>query len=50
MRCDEEGEKDGEVAADEAKKTLEKIQKATDDGVKRIDEMVVAKEKEVMTV
>ena len=46
----EEGEKDGEVAADEAKKTLEKIQKATDDGVKRIDEMVVAKEKEVMTV
>ncbi|HSB18369.1 MAG TPA: ribosome recycling factor [Anaeromyxobacteraceae bacterium] len=46
----EEGEKDGEVAADEAKKTLEKIQKATDDGVKRIDEMVAAKEKEVMTV
>jgi ribosome recycling factor len=46
----EEGEKDGEVAADEAKKTLEKIQKATDDGVKKIDEMVAAKEKEVMTV
>jgi ribosome recycling factor len=46
----EEGEKDGEVAADEAKKTMEKVQKATDDGVKRIDEMVAAKEKEVMTV
>ena len=46
----EEGEKGGEVAADEAKKTLEKIQKATDDGVKKIDEMVAAKEKEVMTV
>src|SRR5512143_987016 len=46
----EEGEKGGEVAADEAKKTLEKVQKATDDGVKKIDEMVAAKEKEVMTV
>jgi len=46
----EEGEKDGEVAADEAKKTMEKVQKATDDGVKKIDEMVTAKEKEVMTV
>jgi ribosome recycling factor len=46
----EEGEKDGEVAADEAKKTMEKVQKATDDGVKKIDEMVAAKEKEVMTV
>jgi len=46
----EQGEKDGEIAADEAKKTLDKVQKATDDGIKKVDEMVAAKEKEVMTV
>jgi ribosome recycling factor len=46
----EQGEKDGEIAGDEAKKALDKIQKETDEGVKRIDEMVAAKEKEVMTV
>jgi ribosome recycling factor len=46
----EQGEKDGEISADEAKKALDKVQKETDEGVKKIDEMVVAKEKEVMTV
>jgi ribosome recycling factor len=46
----ETSEKDGDVAADEAKKTLEKIQKETDDGVKKIDEVVAAKEKDVMQV
>ncbi len=46
----EAAEKDGEIAADDAKKALEKVQKATDDGVKKIDEMVAAKEKEVMQV
>jgi ribosome recycling factor len=46
----EAAEKDGEISADEAKKALEKVQKETDDGVKKIDEMVAAKEKEVMTV
>ena len=46
----DEAEKDGDISADEAKKALEKVQKETDDGVKRIDEMVAAKEKEVMTV
>jgi ribosome recycling factor len=46
----EQAEKDGEISADEAKKTLEKVQKETDEGVKRIDEMVAAKEKEVMQV
>ena len=46
----EAAEKDGELAADDAKKTLEKVQKLTDDGVKKIDEMVAAKEKEVMQV
>jgi ribosome recycling factor len=46
----EAAEKDGDVAADEAKKALEKVQKETDDGVKRIDDVVAAKEKEVMQV
>jgi ribosome recycling factor len=46
----EAAEKDGDLAADEAKKTLEKVQKETDEGVKRIDEMVAAKEKDVMQI
>ena len=46
----EASQKDGDIAEDEAKKVLEKVQKATDDGVKKIDEIVAAKEKEVMQV
>ncbi|HTN53560.1 MAG TPA: ribosome recycling factor [Anaeromyxobacter sp.] len=46
----EAGEKDGDIAGDETKKALEKMQKETDDGVKKIDEIVAAKEKEVMQV
>ena len=46
----EAAEKDGDISQDEAKKALEKMQKATDDGVKKIDEIVAAKEKEVMQV
>jgi ribosome recycling factor len=46
----EVAEKDGDVSQDEAKKALEKVQKETDDGVKKVDEMVGAKEKEVMQV
>ncbi len=46
----EAAEKDGDLSADEAKKTLEKVQKETDEGVKKIDEMVAAKEKDVMQV
>ena len=45
-----EAEKEGDVSADEAKKALDKVQKETDEGVKKIDEMVAAKEKEVMQV
>jgi ribosome recycling factor len=45
-----EAQKDGDISEDEAKKALEKVQKETDEGVKRIDEMVAAKEKEVMQV
>jgi ribosome recycling factor len=46
----DEAEKDGDISADEAKKAHDKVQKETDDGVKKVDEMVAAKEKEVMTV
>ena len=46
----EQAEKDGDISEDDAKKALEKVQKETDDGVKKIDEMVAAKEKEVLTV
>src|SRR5512138_1223830 len=46
----EASEKDGDIAADEAKKALEKMQKATDDGVKKVDEIIAAKEKDVMQV
>jgi ribosome recycling factor len=46
----EVSEKDGEIAADDAKKALEKMQKETDEGIKRIDEIVAAKEKEVMQI
>src|SRR5512142_2176350 len=43
-------QKDGDISEDEAKKCLEKMQKETDDGVKKVDEIVAAKEKEVMQV
>ncbi len=46
----EMSENDGDIAADEAKKSLEKMQKETDDGVKKIDEICTAKEKDVMQV
>ena len=46
----EVAEKDGDISEDEAKKALEKVQKETDDGVKKVDEIVAAKEKEVMQV
>ncbi len=46
----EVSKKDGEIAEDEAKKALDKMQKVTDEGVKKIDEILLAKEKEVMQV
>jgi ribosome recycling factor len=46
----EAAEKDGDVSADEAEKALEKVQKETDEGVKQIDAIVAAKEKDVMQV
>jgi ribosome recycling factor len=46
----EVAQKDGDISEDDAKKFLEKMQKETDDGVKKVDEIVAAKEKEVMQV
>jgi ribosome recycling factor len=46
----EVAQKDGDISEDEAKKFLEKVQKETDDGVKKVDEIVAAKEKEVMQI
>jgi ribosome recycling factor len=46
----EVAEKDGDINGDDAKKALEKMQKETDDGVKKVDEIVAAKEKDVMQV
>jgi ribosome recycling factor len=46
----EVAEGEGDISEDEAKKALEKMQKETDEGVKGVDEMVAAKEKEVMQV
>jgi ribosome recycling factor len=43
-------EKDGNVNKDEAKKSLEKIQKQTDDFIKQVDVHLAAKEAECMEV
>ena len=46
----DEAEKGGEIGGDDAKKAQEKVQKETDEGVKRVDELVASKEKEVMQI
>jgi ribosome recycling factor len=43
-------EKDGEISQDQHKGIGEKVQKLTDDHVKKVDEMLAAKEKEIMQV
>ena len=43
-------QKDGEISEDDAKKALEKMQKETDDGIRKIDEIVASKEKDVMQI
>ena len=43
-------EKDKKISEDDLKQALEKIQKATDEGVARIDAELKAKEAEVMSV
>ena len=46
----DEAKKDGDCSEDDAKKAQEKVQKETDEGVKQIDLIVAAKEKDVMQV
>ena len=43
-------EKSEHVSEDDLKKAEHEIQKLTDDSIKRVDEIVAAKEKEIMTV
>ncbi|MGL5245798.1 MAG: ribosome recycling factor, partial [Sarcina sp.] len=42
--------KDGELSEDEVKKSEDEVQKVTDNFVKEIDKIVVAKEKEIMSI
>ena len=42
--------KDGELTEDEVKKAEDEVQKITDNFVKEIDKIIVAKEKEIMSV
>ena len=43
-------EKDGELTEDDLKKGLDKIQKATDEYIKKIDDMIASKDKEILEV
>lgn len=43
-------EKDGELTEDDSKADQEAVQKAVDEGIKKVDEIVAAKEKEIMEV
>jgi ribosome recycling factor len=46
----ETAQKDGDISEDEVKKALEKVQKETDEGVKQVDLILAAKEKDVMQI
>ncbi len=43
-------QKDGEIPEDEMYRTLDEIQKLTDDHVKKVDEVMEGKEKEIMEI
>lgn len=43
-------EKDSDISEDEAKRESDEVQKLTDQYIKRIDEMLADKEKDIMTV
>ena len=43
-------EKDKAISEDESKKLVEDVQKATDAFIKKIDEVTMAKEKEIMEI
>ena len=42
--------KDKKITEDDSKRLTDQVQKVTDDGVKKVDEIVSAKEKEVMAI
>jgi ribosome recycling factor len=46
----EEAVKEGEVSEDEGKKALEKVQAEVDNGIKKVDEIIANKEKDLMQV
>ena len=46
----ETAQKDGDISEDEVKKAMEKVQKETDEGVKQVDLILAAKEKDVMQI
>jgi len=46
----EEAVKEGEVTEDEGKKALEKVQAEVDNGIKKVDEIIANKEKDLMQV
>lgn len=43
-------QKEGELSEDEARRTMDEIQRLTDQSIKEIDDAMAAKEKEIMTV
>ena len=43
-------EKDGEISEDEHKRLSEEVQKLTDETIKKIDQMLAEKEKDIITV
>ena len=43
-------EKSGEISEDQLKDCLDRVQKDTDDGVKKIDDIIAEKDKEIMEV
>lgn len=45
-----ETESGGDITEDDLKKALERVQVATDDAVKKVDELISKKEKEVMEI
>ena len=46
----EESVKEGDVTEDDGKKALEKVQAEVDNGVKKVDEVIASKEKDLMQV
>ena len=43
-------QKDGDISEDDLKRLSDEVQKLTDDAIKKVDEMLASKEKDIMTV